>query len=68
MNVKEFKQRFDPETTAGQGPQWLKNLYFTYLVELRAIAKASPYLEMVIFSLHSYISVEIYYLLIPTHQ
>ncbi|XP_014784107.1 ERO1-like protein alpha isoform X1 [Octopus bimaculoides] len=45
MNVKEFKQRFDPETTAGQGPQWLKNLYFTYLVELRAIAKASPYLE-----------------------
>ncbi|GAB1598453.1 ERO1-like protein alpha isoform X2 [Argonauta hians] len=46
MNAKEFKRRFDPETTAGEGPQWLKNLYFTYLVELRAIAKAAPYLEM----------------------
>lgn len=45
MNVEEFKRRFDPETTSGQGPQWLKNLYFTYLVELRAIAKAAPYLE-----------------------
>jgi len=34
-------------TTAGRGPQWLKNLYFTYLVELRALAKAAPYLEQV---------------------
>ena len=31
------------------GPQWLKNLYFIYLVELRAIVKASPYLEKVIY-------------------
>lgn len=44
-NIEEFKRRFDPETTSGRGPQWLKNLYFTYLVELRAIAKAAPYLE-----------------------
>ncbi|KAK7104719.1 hypothetical protein V1264_019389 [Littorina saxatilis] len=44
-NVKEFKKRFDPETSDGQGPQRLKNLYFAYLVELRALAKAAPYLE-----------------------
>ncbi|XP_025104333.1 ERO1-like protein alpha isoform X2 [Pomacea canaliculata] len=43
-NVQEFRSRFDPETTDGQGPQRLKNLYFTYLVELRALAKAAPYL------------------------
>ncbi|XP_013400738.1 ERO1-like protein beta isoform X3 [Lingula anatina] len=44
-NVEEFQKRFDPETTNGEGPQRLKNLYFTYLVELRALAKAAPYLE-----------------------
>lgn len=44
-NVDEFVRRFDPATTNGQGPQWLKNLYFIYLVELRALTKAAPYLE-----------------------
>ncbi|KAM8710788.1 hypothetical protein ACLKA7_017423 [Drosophila subpalustris] len=44
-NVKEFKQRFSPETTNGEGPHWLRNLYFIYLVELRALAKAAPYLR-----------------------
>lgn len=44
-NVKEFKRRFNPGKTNGQGPQWLKNLYFLYLVELRAISKAAPYFE-----------------------
>lgn len=44
-NPAEFKLRFDPETTNGQGPQWLKNLYFIYLVELRAISKAANYFE-----------------------
>ena len=44
-NVEEFKSRFDPETTDGEGPLRLKNLYFTYLVVLRAIAKAAPLLE-----------------------
>jgi hypothetical protein len=39
--------RFDPKATKGHGPQRLKNLYFTYLVELRALAKAAPYLEEV---------------------
>ncbi|XP_064600768.1 ERO1-like protein beta [Liolophura sinensis] len=42
-NVKEFQKRFDPKKNP-HGPQWLKNLYFTYLVELRALAKAAPYL------------------------
>ncbi|XP_060081648.1 ERO1-like protein beta [Ylistrum balloti] len=44
-NLKEFTRRFDPDATKGRGPQYLKNLYFTYLVELRAIAKAAPYFE-----------------------
>nr|CAD7568592.1 unnamed protein product [Timema californicum] len=43
-NLEEFHRRFDPELTAGEGPQWLKNLYFLYLLELRALAKAAPYL------------------------
>lgn len=45
MNLPEFQRRFDPITTAGEGPQWLRNLYFVYLLELRALAKAAPYLE-----------------------
>ncbi|PSN36515.1 Ero1-like protein [Blattella germanica] len=44
-NLKEFQRRFDPETTNGEGPQWLRNLYFLYLLELRALAKVAPYLE-----------------------
>lgn len=44
-NLKEFVNRFDPELTKGQGEQWLRNLYFVYLVELRAIAKIAPYLR-----------------------
>ena len=44
-NLELFHQRFDPETTNGQGPYWLKNLYFVYLLELRAITKAAPYLD-----------------------
>lgn len=44
-NVDEFKQRFSADTTAGEGPHWLKNLYFAYIVELRALAKAGEYLR-----------------------
>ncbi|XP_042856014.1 ero1-like protein isoform X3 [Penaeus japonicus] len=44
-NVEEFQKRFDPELTGGEGPHRLKNLYFVYLLELRALAKAAPYLE-----------------------
>ncbi|KAG1682052.1 ERO1-like protein beta [Nymphon striatum] len=45
LNLNEFNQRFDPKETVGEGPQRLKNLYFLYLLELRALAKASKYLE-----------------------
>lgn len=44
-NLQEFKRRFSPETTNDEGPNWLRNLYFVYLLELRALAKAAPYLE-----------------------
>ncbi|XP_014253966.1 ero1-like protein isoform X2 [Cimex lectularius] len=44
-NLEEFKRRFSPEQTSLEGPQWLKNLYFLYLLELRAVAKAAPYLS-----------------------
>lgn len=37
--------RFSPETTYNEGPYWLKNLYFAYLIELRALAIAAPYLK-----------------------
>lgn len=44
-----FKARFSPETTYGEGPQRLKNLYFVYLLELRALVKAAPYLKNELF-------------------
>lgn len=44
-NTEEFMRRFSPDTTDGQGPSWLQNLYFVYLLEMRAIAKAAPYLR-----------------------
>lgn len=43
-NLVEFKKRFSPEVTDGEGPEWIRNLYFLYLLELRAVAKAAPYL------------------------
>lgn len=44
-NVAEFQRRFDPALTMNEGSNWLKNLYFVYLLEMRALAKAGPYLE-----------------------
>ncbi|KAF2883801.1 hypothetical protein ILUMI_22387 [Ignelater luminosus] len=44
-NLEEFKSRFSPDNTIGEGPNWLRNLYFLYLLEIRALAKASPYLQ-----------------------
>ncbi|XP_063982903.1 ero1-like protein [Diachasmimorpha longicaudata] len=44
-NLEEFHKRFSPEWTGGEGPNWLKNLYFIYLLEMRALDKAAPYLE-----------------------
>uniref|UniRef100_A0A023FPJ4 Putative endoplasmic reticulum oxidoreductin-1-like protein n=1 Tax=Amblyomma cajennense TaxID=34607 RepID=A0A023FPJ4_AMBCJ len=43
-NAVEFERRFSPKVTKGEGPQWLRNLYFVYLLELGALAKAAPYL------------------------
>ncbi|XP_077536560.1 endoplasmic reticulum oxidoreductin-1-like protein isoform X3 [Haemaphysalis longicornis] len=43
-NAGEFQRRFSPSSTRGEGPQWLRNLYFVYLLELGALAKAAPYL------------------------
>lgn len=43
-NLEEFQRRFAPERTGGEGPQWLRNLYFVYLLELGALARAAPYL------------------------
>ena len=43
-NLEEFLRRFQPSTTAGEGPARLANLYFLYLLELRALSKASAYL------------------------
>lgn len=44
-NLELFHSRFDPSNTEGQGPYWLKNLYFVFLLELRALAKAADYLS-----------------------
>lgn len=44
-NVREFQRRFDAESTNGEGPDRLRNLYFSYLVELRALQKAAPLLR-----------------------
>ncbi|EDV29151.1 uncharacterized protein TRIADDRAFT_19638, partial [Trichoplax adhaerens] len=44
-NVHEFQNRFSSENTNGEGPLKLKNLYFAYLVLLRAVTKAAPYWE-----------------------
>lgn len=41
-NVAEFRSRFDSELTQGEGPKRLRNLYFLFLIELRALAKALP--------------------------
>ncbi|KAF5915322.1 hypothetical protein HPG69_012014 [Diceros bicornis minor] len=44
-NVTEFQQRFDAILTEGEGPRRLKNLYFLYLIELRALSKVVPFFE-----------------------
>lgn len=48
-NMEEFARRFAPSTTEGEGPERLKNLYFLFLLELRALAKAAPILELLVF-------------------
>uniref|UniRef100_A0A665WW43 ERO1-like protein alpha n=1 Tax=Echeneis naucrates TaxID=173247 RepID=A0A665WW43_ECHNA len=52
-NVTEFRQRFDSELTANEGPKRLRNLYFLYLVELRALAKVLPFFQQPSFRLYT---------------
>ncbi|KAG8123554.1 hypothetical protein E2320_018919 [Naja naja] len=52
-NVKEYALRFDPTETKSEGPRRLKNLYFLYLVELRALSKVAPYFERSIVDLYT---------------
>lgn len=44
-NLDEFINRFGPKNTDNEGQYWLRNLYFLYIVELRALAKAANYLR-----------------------
>uniref|UniRef100_UPI00398F091F ERO1-like protein alpha n=1 Tax=Pristiophorus japonicus TaxID=55135 RepID=UPI00398F091F len=52
-NITEFKQRFDAQVTQGEGPQRLRNLYFLYLMELRALSKVLPFFERSAFRLYT---------------
>lgn len=52
-NVTEFRKRFDSELTGGEGPKRLRNLYFLYLIELRALAKALPFFQQPSFQLYT---------------
>ncbi|XP_008295107.1 ERO1-like protein alpha isoform X2 [Stegastes partitus] len=52
-NVSEFRLRFDSELTSGEGPKRLRNLYFLYLIELRALAKALPFFQQPSFRLYT---------------
>ncbi|XP_075048905.1 ERO1-like protein alpha [Mixophyes fleayi] len=52
-NVTEFQNRFDATQTQNEGPRRLKNLYFIYLIELRAISKVLPFFERQSFLLYT---------------
>ena len=52
-NVQEFRQRFDPAGTKGEGTRRLKNLYFLYLIELRALSKVAPYFDRSVINLYT---------------
>ncbi|MBN3326242.1 ERO1A protein, partial [Atractosteus spatula] len=52
-NITEFQQRFDAELTKSEGPKRLRNLYFLYLIELRALSKVLPFFERRSFQLYT---------------
>uniref|UniRef100_A0A8K9XW01 Endoplasmic reticulum oxidoreductase 1 beta n=1 Tax=Oncorhynchus mykiss TaxID=8022 RepID=A0A8K9XW01_ONCMY len=52
-NVQEFRHRFDPAETKGEGTRRLKNLYFLYLIELRALSKVAPYFDRAFVNLYT---------------
>ena len=43
-NFKEFLNRFSPQSTNNEGPERIKNIFFLYLLELRAVDKVSKLL------------------------
>lgn len=45
-NLAEFERRFQPSSNR-DGPSFLRNVFFLYLVYVRALAKATPYLLQV---------------------
>ncbi|NWW42524.1 ERO1A protein, partial [Pedionomus torquatus] len=45
--------KFDEVLTRGEGPRRLKNLYFLYLIELRALSKVLPFFERPGFQLYT---------------
>ena len=51
--MQEFRQRFDPAGTKGEGTRRLKNLYFLYLIELRALSKVAPYFDRSVINLYT---------------
>ncbi|XP_060708688.1 ERO1-like protein beta [Hemiscyllium ocellatum] len=52
-NLEEFQSRFHPTETKGEGPRRLKNLYFLYLIQLRALSKVALYFERSIVDLYT---------------
>uniref|UniRef100_A0A665TLR6 Endoplasmic reticulum oxidoreductase beta n=1 Tax=Echeneis naucrates TaxID=173247 RepID=A0A665TLR6_ECHNA len=52
-NLQEFRRRFDTAETKGEGTRRLKNLYFLYLIELRALYKVAPYFERAFVNLYT---------------
>ncbi|XP_028677437.1 ERO1-like protein alpha isoform X1 [Erpetoichthys calabaricus] len=52
-NITEFQLRFDANLTKGEGPRRLRNLYFLYLIELRALSKVLPFFERTSFLLYT---------------
>lgn len=52
-NIQEFRLRFDTAEKKGEGTRRLKNLYFLYLIELRALYKVAPYFERAIVNLYT---------------
>uniref|UniRef100_A0A8B9L6P7 Endoplasmic reticulum oxidoreductase beta n=1 Tax=Astyanax mexicanus TaxID=7994 RepID=A0A8B9L6P7_ASTMX len=52
-NVHEFRRRFDSAETKEEGTRRLKNLYFLYLIELRALSKVAPYFERAFINLYT---------------
>ncbi|TRY83864.1 hypothetical protein DNTS_030094 [Danionella cerebrum] len=52
-NPQEFTRRFDSAETKGEGTRRLKNLYFLFLIELRALTKVAPYFERSFINLYT---------------